>query len=529
MRLNHFPRLMLNGAAAAFVLSSTCGVGLAQPANKRAIPAQPTMLCDIDAFTPPPGVTIVSVHQRFDPVPLCRVQGFVTTTDPGPNKVGFLISMPTTWNGRYLMMPPGGSAGYLMEPQESRLKEGYIFATTDKGSHAPTGVDNRFRASEARSTDYAHRGAHVATVATQAIAREYYGGRMMIRYIQGCSGGGVSAQTEAELYPEDADAFIIGAPAPNDFIMTYWGYIASHLYRNPASWISEPELKRIGEVIVSRYDAADGARDGVVLNPSDIRIEPSMFPFLSAAQFSTLKILVDGLPNVPGGPDVHVPGFWLTNPEKLGAALLGSAPPPWTKATQPILFGAVDDRVRAFRGKDFNLLTDMNYNSVDDLTKEYAGVMRWKAANRPPTPANLGRARQLGKKVLLWHGNADNLLPPLGAQSYAEQVRTIFPQQGQDFFRAFMIPNLLHCAGGQGAPADTPDRMLEAAVAWVEEAKAPDSLVLTTALPDQTTPSGEGDEIARSYRVCPLPMRARYTGNAASQAEIADARFWTCR
>ena len=44
----------------------------------------------------PAGTVITSATPTAAPVPHCRVEGYITTTNPGPNKVNFRLQLPDT-------------------------------------------------------------------------------------------------------------------------------------------------------------------------------------------------------------------------------------------------------------------------------------------------------------------------------------------------------------------------------------------------------------------------------------------------
>jgi feruloyl esterase len=81
-----------------------------------------------------------------------------------------------------------------------------------------------------------------------------------------------------------------------------------------------------------------------------------------------------------------------------------------------------------------------------------------------------------------------------------------------DFMRVFMAPGVGHCGGGAG-PA--PTGQLEALLAWVEEGKAPDSLLATRR--DQAG-------VSRSRPVCAYPLVAKYKGRGSTD----DAASFEC-
>ncbi len=71
-----------------------------------AVPAEAA--CDVASFTAPADTTIVSAEAFATPVPYCRVDGYVTTTNPGPNRVRFMMALPDSFSGRYLFTAQGG-------------------------------------------------------------------------------------------------------------------------------------------------------------------------------------------------------------------------------------------------------------------------------------------------------------------------------------------------------------------------------------------------------------------------------------
>jgi feruloyl esterase len=72
-----------------------------------------------------------------------------------------------------------------------------------------------------------------------------------------------------------------------------------------------------------------------------------------------------------------------------------------------------------------------------------------------------------------------------------------------DFFRLFMVPGMHHCGGGPGPSAfDT----LTPVSQWVEQGKAPESLVASKA---------ESGKVIRTRPLCPYPQVAKYKGTGS--------------
>src|SRR4029450_10694519 len=61
----------------------------------------------------PPDTTVTSARIIGEPIALCKVEGYSTTTNPGPNKVAFglQLPLPEKWNNRFYFIGVGGSGG----------------------------------------------------------------------------------------------------------------------------------------------------------------------------------------------------------------------------------------------------------------------------------------------------------------------------------------------------------------------------------------------------------------------------------
>jgi feruloyl esterase len=113
------------------------------------------------------------------------------------------------------------------------------------------------------------------------------------------------------------------------------------------------------------------------------------------------------------------------------------------------------------------------------------------------TDPNLTRFRARGGKILMYFGWADPALNPLMGINYFEQVRQTMGEGTDGFFRLFMMPGVLHCAGGPGPSAFDSITPL---VDWVERGAAPDRLVASFR---------QDGKIIRSRPLCPYPQVAK--------------------
>ena len=120
-----------------------------------------------------------------------------------------------------------------------------------------------------------------------------------------------------------------------------------------------------------------------------------------------------------------------------------------------------------------------------------------------------------GGRLLLYHGWADMLVPPMNTIKYFVQVVTNMggAAKASEHVRLFMAPGMGHCSGGEGP--DTFDKV-KALEDWVERGKAPariDASHSASGLIDRTRP------------FCPYPQVARYSGSGSSD----DAANFVCK
>ena len=157
-------------------------------------------------FTPPAG--------RPDPyrtVPeFCRVAATLTPSSDSDIKVEFWL--PTTgWNRKMQVVGNGGWAGTISYAALAEgVRGGYATASTDTGHSTPGGA---FVAGHPEKLiDFSWRSEHEMTVKAKAIVQAFYGSAARRSYWNGCSTGGRQALKEAQMFPEDFDGIIAGAP-----------------------------------------------------------------------------------------------------------------------------------------------------------------------------------------------------------------------------------------------------------------------------------------------------------------------------
>jgi feruloyl esterase len=154
-------------------------------------------------------VTITSAEKVDEDNPHCRVLGIIG------REIQFELLLPDVWNARFVMGGGGGFVGYIANQARYSIKNGYATSGTDTG-HKGNTIDAEWALNNMeRQVNYSHLAVHRTAVVSKAIINEYYDSFPDYNYFFGCSNGGAQALKEAQLYAEDFDGIVAGAPAIN--------------------------------------------------------------------------------------------------------------------------------------------------------------------------------------------------------------------------------------------------------------------------------------------------------------------------
>jgi feruloyl esterase len=510
-------------AASSTSIGLVLAVAAVLATTARAAPSEACDTSTVQAMAP--ADTNVSFAARESGI--CRVSGYVTTRDPGPNHVLFTLALPDNFNGRYVYLGVGGAAGSLPVMQPNLLAKGYALAGSDGGTGAKTGADFSFQTDPAKQLDFSWRGVHVTAQATEQIARSYYSRNQMWRYISGCSGGGNMGRANAQRFGKgDFDGFLVGAVAwPASLTMVNFFRIERHLQTHPDGWIPPELTKKAAGAILAAYDKTDGAVDGMISdqrNIADFDVNILHQVGFSPAQIETFNLIRNPYKFPSGGlrGDGYQPGYSITDVSGWSSFLLGRTPPPWPDtATQsptallergvPFAYVMVDTKARAFApGVDFSKVTDFQ-KSLQLATDGGRDLPAGDTMDHSLLDAS-------GAKMILYHGandQADSYLDELLAY---DVISKRYPNSA-NWLRTFIVPGMLHCRGGSG-PTDVDEQLLESLVTWVEKDQAPASVVARRMSPEKG--------IERSFLICAEPKRARLN---APDVDPTDAKNWICR
>lgn len=456
----------------------------------------------------------------------CRVYGYVTTQNPGPNRVNFVLTLPDNFNGRYVFLGVGGAAGQLPAMKTSLLAKGYVLAGTDAGTGAKSAADFSFKSNPAKLTDFHWRGVRSTAMATQQITKAYYKRAKIGRYISGCSGGGQMGMSNAIRFGgENFDGFITAATVwPGAAFKPNVYRIMQHMQNNPTGWLPPDLLRKAYAAIVARYDETDGARDGIIhdaRNIANFDINILREAGFTPAQIETFQMIIS--PRAFSGPGIYEDGLqagWPVN-DLAGwiRYLTGTIPPPWPNSTQystsalqamgvPFYHVMADTNIRAQR-------PSLDYAKITDV-QELIDLATLGGTEVSTDKLDLSKVDKSGAKMIIWHGTADEANSYLDNLKGYQAVLAKNPSAA-NWLRLFFVPGMQHCRGGNG-PTDVEDPMIDALATWVETGKAPDSVLAPRAVPARATD--------RVFRLCPEPTRAALKAQNLDPNAVEN---WECR
>ena len=448
--------------------------------------------------------------------PHCRVEATID------EETHIRALLPDDWNKRFVMGGGGGFVGAVDNQFASTVHDGYATVGTDAGHTADPLTAGWALGNDRRLQDYAHRAVHRTAEVTKLLIAAYYGGAPEHSYFIGCSNGGREALMEAQRYPADFDGIVSIAPAYN-FLEIAASFVRNLQAQYPSGDVTAPVvtptvLKLLAARVTDACDAIDGVRDGTLENPESCTYTVASLPAcpnnvasdgcVTRGQRAALETfttpLAAGTLRYPGQPlgDEAEPGgwnAWITGPIADIVPLTGG-----TASTVQGAFGTEFFKYFVYGDSAWRYV---GYD-LARAGRDGAKVAKVVSATNP----DLSAFRARGGKLLLAHGWSDPALNARSTISYFKAVQSRTPQAAS-FTRLFMLPGMLHCAGGSGC-----DDVDSAGVIrrWVEQGEAPSRIVARKL---------RGTNVVKTHPLCAYPMTARYNGTGSTE----DAASFTCR
>jgi feruloyl esterase len=396
---------------------------------------------------------------------------------------------------------------------------------TDNGHRSPaTRDDNSWALGEPeRIVDFGYRAQHLATLAAKAAALSFYRRAPEHAYYYGCSQGGQKGMMEAQRFPGDYDGIAAGAPVYSWVSeMTQQAWTVRALTETAGSSLGIAQLQALHAGALKRC-AAPG---GLVMDPRQCDFDAASLrcpqaegaACLTPEQVIAATRLYDG-PRTSGGERIY-PGF------ARGSEL------EWQQ-----LYATVSADGSTGGGSFLGVFRHMVYDDPSWTLRQFNAGEDWAYAKHKVGPmldadsADLSAFMKRGGKLIIYHGWADQQVPP---ESSLEYLATVSARSGgksvDGFMRLFMIPGMPHCflpAPGPnlvlqadnpaGAPVESENDVLTALQRWVEQGEAPEQFQVH--LQDERR-----DIASRTVRVCREPQRAVFSGGG----DPLDAANWRC-
>ncbi|MDN7356248.1 tannase/feruloyl esterase family alpha/beta hydrolase [Acetobacter senegalensis] len=497
------------------------------------------------------------------------------STSPGIG-IEIWLPSPAKWNGRLHLKGGGGwagstqgsttqlaldSAGVAGSPAETAGVEGAVSATTDTGhSYDKAGSSNLAGGNPSFALDpsgkintvlwhdFAERGVHEMVLKTRALARVYYGHSARYAYWDGFSTGGRQGLMEAQAYPDDFDGILAGAPAIN-----WTRFITNDLYPQivmqqdlDGHRLTPAQLSAVSNAAIRACDVIGGQHLGYIPDPRLCRYDP--------VRDKAMLCVSDGGRNRSALCLSHAQALAL-NKMWYGQTSDGSVPDPMLDNGTDIHPGVRQQWYGLMRGTNlaamagptpFPIAADMTAVELEDpsiatpamVNEKSNGSDGWKKLGYADLKAayDLGLARQAalshintdnpdltafrdhGGRLIMYHGLADMLIPPMNSIHYYNRVveRMGDVTEIQAFYRLYLIAGMNHgiANGTSNAAAVIPlpdhETLYEKLTDWVENGHAPGRYDIESSQPG-------GKKVSRP--LCVFPQSAVFIGGNPDNKE----------
>lgn len=430
----------------------------------------------------------------------CRVAAVLRPTED--SHIEMELWLPDNWNGKFLALGNGGWAGSIsFSAMAGGLQSGYAVASNDtghKGGSAAFAVGH-----PEKVVDFAWRAMHEMTVHSKSMIEAYYERAPRLSYYEGCSTGGRQGMMEAQRFPEDFDAIIVGAPVNNMLALnTSQFHSMKRLLEDRERALSPDKVERLHNAVLAACETHDGVEDGFLNDPLACGFEPQSLQCqaggggtcLTATEVEAVDDVYagvfahDGTRIYPG----HAKGF------ELGWRIPEEGSEPTALQTDATRYVGHEDPNWDWR--EFDLESDLA------LVQEKAGFIE-------ALDTDLSEFKARGGKILFYHGWNDPGPSPLNTIGYYNDVLATMGPDQDDWLRLYMMPGMGHCRGGVG-----PDRadFLGAIDAWVEQGVAPEEI--------EASRVREG-RVDMTRPLCPYPQVAVWD----RRGDPDEAESYSCR
>jgi feruloyl esterase len=439
---------------------------------------------------------------------------------------GIELRLPANWNQRLLFQGGGGLDGVLLPAMgnvgafPSALARGFAVVSTDSGHRGRNSIDTRFAVDQQAKLDFAYRSLETTTREAKSLLQRFYGRKADYSYFMGCSTGGREAMMVAQRLPLEFDGVVSGNASFNltrvAANQVYSLQTVNRIAPRDAQGkpllhetFSDAQLKAVADAVLQQCDALDGLRDGMVNDFRACKFDPRSRVCKAGAKGDNTCLTrkqADGL-------EAIFAGARNSRGESLYGRFMydtGIASPAWRSMH---LGTATSPPANATLGRDtlreFSLTpADVQLDPLQfDFDRDMVRTAETAAINDAVATLLTSFAGR-GSKMIVYHGLSDQAMATGALTAWYDKLTPRTAEGPQQWARLFLVPGMLHCAGGQAT--DQFD-MLTAIQDWVERNRAPDRVIASgKAFPDTTRP------------LCPYPAVARYdSGDPKSAASFS--------
>lgn len=468
---------------------------------------------------------------------LCAIE--VKVKSSGVSSYSFGLFLPAKWNSRFLAVGNGGFGGGINWPDMgTNSLYGFVSMSTDTGHISGTADGSWALNNPEGLLDWGYRAMHGSVDLAKQLVSAYYGTPAQFSYYHGCSTGGRQGLKEVQLYPDDFDGVIAGAPAWWTAHMQPWTVQVGKVnlptdapHRIPTSLFSVIEAE-----VFRQCDPQDGVLDNIISDPAGCNFNPMKLlcgaeadptTCLTPPQLATLYKLHHDY--VETNQTFVFPGLPLSSEGQWNWIVGG------TEAPHPL-------------GSDYISYFVVNDSKWDWETFDYSYVQLADKINPGQATANefdMSTFYEKGGKLLQYHGWSDGGIPAGSSLYFYDQVlQTMLPKgiELDNWYRLFLVPGMQHClksvrdapwyfAGSTQALVLSPELhstpgytdskhdILLALMDWVENGVAP-AEIIATKFADDTAENG----VVRQRPLCPYPKQAIW--DRESDPDLATS--WKC-
>jgi Tannase and feruloyl esterase len=324
-----------------------------------------------------------------------------------------------------------------------------------------------------RRIDFAHRAQHLTVRATKAIIARFYGQAPRKSYFSGCSDGGREGIIAAQLYPDDFDGIVAGAP-----VVDFTAAIAFH-----HSWTVQNNRKADGTAalvadrlpLLAKLVAEQCGAGGLIAEPAMCKFEP--MKHVCAAGADPSKCLTEDEARMAAA--ICDRPRTATGERVTAGGLEPGSEANWRGTLVP------DNATTLPRAKMYadGMLANLAFSpdgktpAPEAVTFDAAMVARLADSRRTfdATATSLDKFFARGGRLLVWHGLADqDITPRTTVARWAALRRDLGAAAVDKSARLFLIPGLAHCRAGVGP--NTEFDSLTPLLKWVEDGIAPEVL-----------------------------------------------------